>query len=77
MLGDLVQAYANAFNGEKGACNPTVRACTTALAIQDITEGRVQIAMASRKMLDNERSLAVSKGVQLAEKYIGKTRLPY
>ena len=75
VVGDLVQAYANAFTKEKGQCNIIVNARNAGEGIKDLVEGKAQIAMTSRKMLDNERSKATNKGTELAEQYLGKISL--
>jgi len=75
LLGEVVESFAQGYKGVNPKCNVVVLGATTGKGIQNVIDGNAQIAMATRKITDEERDKAAKKDIVLTEKLIGKVSL--
>lgn len=75
LLGQVIESYAQAYKGSRNKFDAVVIGSTSGRGIQAVTHGNAQMAMASRKITDDERNQAATKGLALTETLIGKISL--
>jgi phosphate transport system substrate-binding protein len=75
LAADVIQTYAQLYTKDRPNCSLVVTGSNSGLGLQRLINGQIEMAMASRKITEEEAKKAEEIGLTLKSKYLGQIGL--